>query len=195
MRREACCASALAILTLTAHGEAAPETVPTSASPGEVAPASAAGNGDGTSHWWSFDKSAFLNGLGADPNAGLFGLGDWHTIVDLRATGNLQDTKTATDPSEEFYSYLTDEGITVRNDGWFVLDPRLLTGTASVRFGLQQARQDAGDLSTAQDGDVTDYYLNVALLPEKPFNAILQASHAEFVTSHAGGGTTAASHS
>ena len=63
-----------------------------------------------------------------------------------------------------------------------------------MRFGWQQSHQDAGDQGTSQDGDLTDYYLNVMLLPEKPYNATLKAAHSEFVTSHAGGGTTATAH-
>lgn len=129
-----------------------------------------------------------------DPESGLFRLGIWRTIVDLRAIGNLQETTSPDYPATKFYSYLTDEGITVRNDGWYVLDPRLLSGSASVRFGFQQARQDAGDQGTAQDGDVTDYFLNLILLAEKPYSGTLQAAHSEFTTSHAGGGTTASSH-
>ena len=162
--------------------------------PAQGAAAASAGSSEQKSHWWSFNEGEFLSGLGVDPENGLFGLGIWRTIVDLRAIGNLQNTKNPELPDAKFYSYLTDEGITMRNDGWYVLDPRLLTGSASVRVGWQQARQDAGNQGTGQDAGVTDYYFNLSVLPEKPYNAMLQASHAEYVTSHAGGGTTASSH-
>jgi hypothetical protein len=189
MRRQACYASTLAILAVAAHGETPAAAKPASQAGPVAEPESAAATPE-TSHWWSFDKGALLDGLGVSPDAGLFGVGDWSTIVDLRASGNRQETTTATDPPEIFYSYLTDEGITFRNDGWYVIDPRLLIGTASVRFGLQQGRQDASGLGTAQDADVTDYYFNIAILPDKPYNAALQASQVEYVTSHTGGGTT-----
>jgi len=194
MKRAAWSASTLAVFALAAHGETAPATVP-AAKAVEVSPPDPAWSASATSHWWSFDEKALLDGLGVDTEVGLAGLGSWHAILDLRANGNLQSTETANDPKQEYYSYLTDQGITVRNEGWYLLDPRLLNGSASVRFGLQQAHQDSGDLKMAQDANVTDYYLNVTLLQEKPYNAMLQASHAEFVTSQAGGGTTAASHS
>ena len=189
MRRQACCASTLAIFAFAVHGEV-PAPAQTEPSSDAAAATDAAKTASAGSHWWSFDRRALFEGLGVDPGAGLMGLGDWQTIVDLRANGNLQETTLAGDPPEKFYSYLTDQGITVRNNGWYLLDPRLLTGTASVRFGLQQARQDAGGLGTAQDADVTDYYLHVALLPDKPYNATLQATQVEYVTSLAGGGTT-----
>jgi hypothetical protein len=198
MRRDACCASALAIFALTAHGEPASASASAAAPTAPAAPtasSSSAGPPESISHWWSFEKSTLLDSLGLDPEAGIFGLGLWRTTVDLRATGNLQSTTSPYSPDTEFYSYLTDEGITVHNDGWYVLDPRLLTGSASVRFGWQQAHQDAGNQGTAQDAGVTDYYLNISLLQEKPVNAMVQAAHSEFVTSHAGGGTTASSHS
>lgn len=193
MRWHAWCASALAAFALSAHGEAASEAVPTTATADAPSAAAPTETGD-DSHWWSFGEQEFMQGLGIDPEAGLFRLGYWRTTLDLRATGNLQETKAEQYPDTKYYSYLTDEGLTVRNDGWYLLDPRLLTGSASIRFGLQQARQDVDDQGTAQDGDVTDYYLSVALLPEKPYNAVLQAGHSEYVTSHAGGGTTSSSH-
>jgi hypothetical protein len=195
MKREVCCASALAIFALTAHGETKPAS--TSAAAGPPAPTESSTSAippESNSHWWSNDQGSFLNSLGVDPEAGLFGLGLWRTIVDLRANGNLQSTTSPNSPNTEYFSYLTDEGITVRNDGWYLLDPRLLNGSASVRFGWQQAHQDAGNHGTALDSGVTDYYLNLFVLQQKPVNALLQASHSEFVTSQAGGGTTASSH-
>ena len=191
MRRDAFCATALAVVALAANGEAVPGAAQ-SAAVEEILPP-APEDRDASSHWWSFGEQEFLAGLGMEPDAGIFRPGNWQTIVDLRATGNLQETTAPDYPDAKYYSYLTDEGITVRNDGWHVLDPRLMIGSASVRFGLQQARQDAGRLGTAQNGDVTDYFVNLTVLAEKPYNGLLQAAHSEFVTSHAGGGTTASS--
>lgn len=191
VNREAWCASALAVFALTAQGEAATDTAATVT---EVSTPAAAAEGADSSHWWSFGGQQFMEGLGLDPEAGLFRLGLWRTILDLRANGNLQETRARDYEDTKYYSYLTDEGLSIRNDGWYLLDPRLLKGSASVRLGFQQARQDAGDQGTAQEGDITDYYVNVALLPEKPYNAVLQAAHSEYVTSHAGGGTTSSSH-
>jgi hypothetical protein len=199
MSRQAYCASTLAIVALAAHGEAVPATAPTVRPSEAVAPAETVTPGvteeQGASRWWSFDQKALLGGLGVDDERGIAGLGLWDIILDLRATGNMQNTTSPNFTDQKFYSYLTDEGLTVRNSGWYLLDPRLVSGSASVRFGLQQARQDAGDVGIKQDADVTDYYLSVALLQEKPYNAMLQASHVEFVTSHSGGGTTASSNS
>jgi hypothetical protein len=180
-------------LATTAHGEAASATAPTVPAEEDALPGAA--EPDDGPHWWSFDQAALLDGLAMDPDAGIAGLGRWRTILDLRGTGNVQSTRTAGNPDQDFYSYLTDQGISFRNDGWYLLDPRLVTGSANVRFGFQQARQDASDVKVSQNGDVTDYYLNVSVLPEKPYNALLQATHAEYATSHTGGGTTAASHS
>jgi hypothetical protein len=199
MSREAYCASALAIVAFTAHGGAAPAPAPMAATSEAAAPAESAtpvgADEHEASHWWSFNQAALLSGLGMDAERGLSGLGLWDTTLDLRATGNMQNTTSPNFADQKFYSYLTDEGLTVRNNGWYLLDPRLVTGSASVRFSLQQARQDAGNIGIKQNADVTDYYLNVALLQEKPYNAMLQASHVEFVTSHSGGGTTATSNS
>lgn len=199
MRRQACYASTLAIFALAAYGEADPTPGAAPAITDVATPAAGvaavAADGHDASRWWSLDRMALLGGLGVDDERGFAGLGLWDTILDLRATGNMQNTSSPDFTDQKFFSYLTDEGLTVRNSGWYLLDPRLVTGSASVRFGLQQARQDAGDAGIEQDAQVTDYYLNVVLLQEKPYNAMLQASHVEFVTSHSGGGTTATSNS
>lgn len=199
MKRHSGCALALALMAMTANGQSAPPAAPPGAGPTTAGKASDQSTREeekvgAASHWWTFDDSALLTGLGVDPDAGLFGLGRWRTVLDLRAIGHAQETRSDFVENQKFYSYLTSEGITFRNSGWYLLDPRLLTGTASIRFGYQQARQDASTVETAQDGNVTDYYFDLLLFSQKPLNAMLQASHSEFATSQAGGGTTFAAH-
>lgn len=194
MKCEACCASALAMLAFAASS-AAQQAGTTPAAEEEQHAVAQATEGSGTPHWWSLDQAALLEGLGLGAEGGIFRLGLWRNVLDLRAVGNLQSTKSEEFADTEFYSYLTNEGLTLRNSGWSVIDPRLLTGSASVRFALQQARQDAGEQGTSQDGDLTDYYIDMTFLQQKPGNLNLQASHVEAVTSLAGGGTTASSNS
>lgn len=174
MKRVAWSVAALAMVTLAAHPEDAPPSGPPRSD---------------DSSWWSFDADAFLGSMGVESSGGLFRLGFWDTILDLNANGNLQAT-TGPDYDQEYYSYLTQEGITVRNQGFYVIDPRLLTGDASVRFAFTQARQDASGIDFAQDADITDYFLTATLLAEKPYSATLSAAHTEYVSSQAGGGTT-----
>lgn len=143
------------------------------------------------SKWWKLDEDAFLQGLGMDSTNGIFGIGLWRNTLDLRGIGNMQTTTSPGFPETEFYSYLTEEGLTLRNVGWYILDPRLLSGDASVRVGFQQARQDSAQTRTEQGGDVTDYYLNLTFLAEKPYTATLRAARSETVNSLSGGGTTA----
>jgi hypothetical protein len=143
------------------------------------------------SKWWRFDEDTFLRGLGVESTGGIFGIGLWRNSLDLRGIGNMQQTTSPGFPDTEFYSYLTEQGLTLRNVGWYVVDPRLLVGDASVRFGFQQARQDSGETRTGQGGDVTDYYLNLTFLAEKPYTATLRAARSESVNSLSGGGTTA----
>lgn len=174
MKRSVWSVSALALVALAAHPEEAPPSGPPRPD---------------KSNWWSFDEDALLGSLGVESSGGLFRFGLWRAFLDLAGTGNLQSTA-GLDYEQEYYSYITQEGITVRNQGFYVVDPRLLTGDASVRFALTQARQDASSIEYAQDADITDYYVNATLLAEKPYSATLSAAHAEYVSSQAGGGTT-----
>jgi hypothetical protein len=192
-KRWSSCVPALTLAALASNAHAATPSTGDAPQPApEHAEASSpAAQEAEDSKWWSFDQDAFLQGLGVESTNGTFGIGMWRTILDLRANGNMQQTTSPGFPDAEFYSYLTEQGITFRNLGWYLLDPRLLVGDASVRFGFQQARQDSGETRTGQGGDITDYYLNLTLLSEKPYTAMLRAARSEYVTSHSGGGTTA----
>jgi hypothetical protein len=159
--------------------------------PEEVqAPAAGARDDSGAAGWWGLGTDKLFDGLGVDPAGGLFRLGQWRAILDLRASGNVQETTMPGYPAERFYSVLTDQGLTVRNDAWYLVDPRLMTGSASVRFGWQQSRQDAGEQASSNGGDISDYYLGVTLLPEKALNGRLQVSQSENVSTQGGGGMT-----
>jgi hypothetical protein len=136
-----------------------------------------------------FDEEAVMSALGIESSGGIFRLGRWRSFLDLGVDGNRQSTF-GPDYEQEYYSYITQEGITVRNQGYYLVDPRLLTGDASVRFALTQARQDASSIEYSRDADITDYYVNVTLFAEKPYSANLSAAQAEYVSSQSGGGTT-----
>ena len=186
MKRAACCASALAWVSLACHGVAA-------AADAVATPAAAAAAGGEQPSRWTWSGGSLRQALGFGSGAGLFRLGYWQNTVDVGANGNLQSTTSSDYPDADFYSYLLSQGITFRNQGFYVLDPRLLTGDASVRVGFLQSRQDASDLGTSQQGDITDYYLSTTLFGEMPYSANLSLAHAQYTTSQAGGGTTEAS--
>lgn len=175
MKQVAWSVTALALVALAAHPEDAP-------------PPSGPPRPD-TSSWWSFGDDFFLRSMGVESGGGLFRLGLWRSFVDLGLNGNLQAT-IGPGYDKEYYSYLTEEGITVRNQGFYVIDPRLLTGDASVRFAFTQARQDASGVDFAQDADITDYFITTTLLADKPYSATLSSARAQYVSSQTGGGTT-----
>lgn len=143
-----------------------------------------------TEPWWSLADSRTLQSLGIDSWGDLFDPGRWHSTLDLTADGNRQTTTAPDTPQSDFWSRLTSEGITFRNHGFALVDPRLLTGDLSVRFARQQGRQNAAEVKSSQGGDVTDYYVGVTLLGEKPYNANLLATQAENVVSQPNGGST-----
>lgn len=163
----------------------------TPATAGGSATASSAAPADDGSSWSSPADWAIFRGLGVESWMDVFRFGTWQATVDLSGDGNLQKTQSPGTPDATFSSRLTTEGVSFRNQGFALVDPRLLTGDVGVHLAIQQGAQDSGESSTAQNIDVTDWFVDATLLQEMPYNLAYAAGHTEVVTSLVGGGSTA----
>ena len=187
--------SLLALATLAVRAETTTGPAPgtpaaASAAPPAAAAAPAGAPGTAPHRPWYALPDALTHTLGVDSWGDLFQVGLWQNTLDLSADGNVQKTTAPGAPDADFWSRITSEGLTVRNYGIGVVDPRLLSLDVSVRFAFEQESQDASGSGTSQSGDITDYYLIGTFLPEKPYNGSLLTSHAENVSTQSGGGTT-----
>ncbi|HET7203833.1 MAG TPA: hypothetical protein VFI92_10750 [Steroidobacteraceae bacterium] len=179
MQRSKCGASLLAVVTLAVRAaETGPGTSP------------AASAGAPPRPWYGLPEMSLTHAFGADRWGDLFTLGTWQNTLDLSADGNVQKTTSPGSPDADFWSRVTSQGLTVRNQGIGIIDPRLLSLDVSARLAFQQAAQNASDVDTSQHGDITDYYFSGTFLAEKAYNGTMLASHVENTTTQSGGGST-----
>jgi hypothetical protein len=174
-------AKGLAAVTLLAAAATNADQAPVAAGP---APEDA---------WWKLDSAALRDAFGIDGWQDVFRFGRWQAAVDLDGYGNYQATDSPDQPDTKNWSRLTGQGVTVRNLGFSILDPRLLIGNATARFGFRQLGQmtDQDDVQRVGDSEVTDYYFDATLLAAKPYNATFMANRSEYVGTQSGGGVTA----
>lgn len=143
--------------------------------------------------WWQLDSGALRDAFGIEGWRDVFRFGRWQAAIDLDGYGNYQATDSPDQPDTENWSRLTGQGVTVRNLGFSILDPNLLIGNATARFGFRQVGQltDQDDVERVGDSDVTDYYFDATVLAAKPYNATFMTSRSEYVGTQSGGGLTA----
>jgi len=90
------------------------------------------------------------------------GLGYNQSYISVQSPGN----------SASASSRRLQEAVTLTNSGFYVLDPRLITGSAGVQLDLGQS--SAGESSTADRS--VGYTFSADMLSQKPYNASLQAN-------------------
>jgi hypothetical protein len=163
---------------------------------GEPGPVAAATQGTGAAQagaptpWWSPQNLVLLRELGVESWADVPHLGNWGGSLDLSIDGNKQLSRSPDNTEFKSSGRLTTEGLTIRNQGFYLVDPRLLTGTVGLRFALQQSNQTAGGVQTGQNGLLTGYNLDTTLLGEKPYSTTLFANRSQNLTTQLSGGST-----
>jgi hypothetical protein len=81
------------------------------------------------------------------------------------------------------------ERVTIRNEGFYVLDPRLARGNAGLTFSLLQARDSANGVPTSSNFRLTGYAFDALFFAEKPYYGSLYANRNESVLSQPFGRT------
>jgi hypothetical protein len=141
--------------------------------------------------WWSSLQSLpTLEALGVDSWADIPRAGVWSGSLDAGYDSQRQTIRVPASADQQFSSRLTSESVSIRNEGFALIDPSLLTGNLGLRFSLQQSRQDASDTRVAQHGLLTDYSLDVLVLGEKPYNATVIANRSQGQQTRPSGGIT-----
>ncbi len=164
--------------------------------PAPAAPADSTAQGVSASNpgaalrWWSPENLLPLGDLGVESWADIPRLGTWAGSLDMSMDRNEQRTRAQDNTEFRSAGGLTTEGLTVRNQGFSLVDPRLLTGNAALRFALQQSHQEAGGLQTGQHGRLTGYNLDATLLGEQPYTTSLFANRSQSITTQVSGSST-----
>ena len=73
----------------------------------------------------------------------------------------------------------TQENLSLRNDGFYFIDPGLATGNLSLSFGLLQERASSDGLSTSREATLTGYAFDSTFLGALPYNGTLYANRSE----------------
>jgi len=110
--------------------------------------------------------------------AGIFQLGTWGGSLIGRAEVSHLEASQAGSHST-FDSALTEERFTLRNEGSYVLDPRILNLSVAGTFGLEQEQYHSDDFDSSRNGTLTGYDLFAAVLPDHPLAIDLFANREE----------------
>ncbi len=118
----------------------------------------------------------------------VFRFGIWNGSFDMGIGSSKQTSRLPDSTESTFSSRTTNEGVTIRNQGFTVIDSRLLSGNASLRFGLDKNQQSAGEFKSAQEGHLTDYSVDATLLAAKAYNANFYSNRSQVSTTLLAGG-------
>jgi hypothetical protein len=124
---------------------------------------------------WASDLLAPLSEFGVESWWDVARFPRWTGTVGLTLDSQQQRLTSPGSPAQQSRSDLASETFTLRNDGFFILDPRLLTGTLAFGLTLEQQRQQADAASTSQTGTLTNYAFDGTLFPETAYIANLFA--------------------
>jgi hypothetical protein len=166
-----------------------PETKPQSL-PSGVTSAPPAESTEGGMAWWSPANLLPTDTKLDNASSRIFLPGTWTGDLDLAYDSYRQRTQIEGIPDSSLDGRLATTGVTVRNQGFAILDPRLLTGSLGLRFGVEKNWQEAFGARTTEHGKLIGYDLESLFLQEKPYNGTFLANQSQNVFSRSFGGTT-----
>ena len=117
-----------------------------------------------------------------------FGLGTWGGEVELGYEQDHQVTRSPGSPDLEINRLRYDEKLGIRNQGFFIVDPRLFTGNLGLTYDLYQEHDRFDGNKEYQNGKLTGYAFDAGILNEKPYSATIFANHNENIFNRDFGG-------
>jgi len=106
-------------------------------------------------------------------------LGVWDGSVGFSYAGTRQDLGYSGSEATSSTTRLATEYVTLRNDGWSIFDPRLVSGSLGVTLGFDQLSQDFAGQEQPQHGKITGYSFDATFFGEKALNARIWADRVE----------------
>jgi hypothetical protein len=128
----------------------------------------------------------------APASAQLFRLGAWGGSLESLTDFSHLETKTggAQPVQTRFENLRMEERLTLRNEGAYVIDPRLLTLSLGGSFGLSREWVETDDQRHSREGTLQSYDLFAGLFPEAATSLNLFANRNEFFQSRELAGRT-----
>ncbi len=123
---------------------------------------------------------------------GSFQLGEWRGELSGGYEWEDEQTQTAEGPSTGLTRNRYDEDVQLRNEGFYLIDPRLLDASAGVNldFFQEQDKATGPSLSGNQNGTLIGYDFSSVFLGQKPYTATFFTNRSQNETSTLFGGRT-----
>jgi len=108
----------------------------------------------------------------------LWGLrvGTWSGEVETGYETERQQTRSGDSQETDLTHRRQRERLSIRNQGFSVLDPRLFTGSLGLTFDLFRDQDRSDGTATSRQGKLTGYSFDATLLAEKPYSGTLFAN-------------------
>ena len=128
-----------------------------------------------------------------------FSLSDWEGGFQLGKWGagllgsyhwDDQTQETAGQPRISTTSNRYDEELQIRNEGFYLVDPRLLIGAAGINLDFFQEEDRFADQSSSSNGVALGYDLTTTILGERAYPLILRANRRQLTLNRDFGGRT-----
>lgn len=117
-------------------------------------------------------------------------LGTWGGEVQLGYGSDRQQARTEGGVTSDFAHQRYREQLTIRNQGSYFVDPRLVTGNLALTFGLFQDQERSDGSLNSRQGKLIGYATDFTFLAEKPYSGTLYANRTQnFATQPFGGHT------
>jgi hypothetical protein len=127
--------------------------------------------------------NVFACGKAAAQTTGQFQLGTWGGRLEAGYETEHERAVSPGSPPANFSLQRFDEQLTVENDGFYYIDPRLATGSLALTFGLFQESQSSSNSQSAGHGNLIGYAFDSTLFSTLPYTGNLYANRAENVIS------------
>jgi hypothetical protein len=113
---------------------------------------------------------------------GIVNLGTWDGTLDT-SVGYSRDLISYNGVAGPAFSQRnTSELLNIRNNGFFVLDPALLSGSVGVTLGMEQERASSSGYTTNVDSKIRGYSIGTSLLNDLPYGGGLFANRSQTMT-------------
>jgi hypothetical protein len=117
-------------------------------------------------------------------------LGSWEGSVGFTYGGTRQEFGGSGTASPASTTQIATQYVNVRNQGFSILDPRLITGNIGVTLGLDQVKQQSGDIGQTQRGTLDGYAFDATFFGQKALNAKVWADREQGYSTLSFGGNT-----
>lgn len=171
------------VVAMSASGALSAQESPSEPGPQKAVSAQPAA----ASPWWSLENLGLGNSTGGGP---MFRLGTWEGSLETSYEKQRQRTQAADTPDQVFARRRASERLNIRNGGFSVIDPRLLTGNLGLTYELVRDHQESNGVGASRTGSLTGYNFDSTFLGEKPYSATVYANRNKtFYTQPFGGST------